>query len=183
MEKKITLNEIGLKYNADKSSRYHNFLDFYEKHLPKRDFKGRILEIGVMDGASLNMWREYYPNAKEIVGIDIRKPKKITGCKVLRLDATDINRLSRLGMFDIIIDDGSHLTSHQQISFNHLYYNSLNIGGVYVMEDLHTSFMESYIDTKQTTYDFIKEHFPKALEYARLGDDKTDSVTMILKND
>ncbi len=64
------LNDIGLKFNADKSSRFHNYLDSYQKQLPDRTFKGRLLEIGVMDGCSMSMWREYYPDA-EIVGIDI----------------------------------------------------------------------------------------------------------------
>ena len=61
------LNDMGLKYDADKSSRFHLYLDFYQLMLPDRNFKGRLLEIGVMDGLSMKMWREYYPNA-EIVG-------------------------------------------------------------------------------------------------------------------
>ena len=44
------LNDIGLKYDADKSSRFHNYLDFYQEQLPDRSFSGRLLEIGVMDG-------------------------------------------------------------------------------------------------------------------------------------
>lgn len=71
----MTLDEIGLKYNTDKSSRAHGYLDFYEKYFPK-DLQGRILEIGVMDGYSLKMWNEYYSKA-EIIGIDIKEPQPL----------------------------------------------------------------------------------------------------------
>jgi len=40
---------------------------------------------------------------------------------------------------DIIIDDGSHIVSHQNITFNHL-FSFLKTGGVYLIEDLHTSY-------------------------------------------
>ena len=42
------------------------------------------------------------------------------------------------GDFDIIIDDGSHKMNHQQISFDVLFPH-LKSGGIYVIEDLHTS--------------------------------------------
>lgn len=157
------LNDIGLKYDADKSSRFHHYLDFYQKHLPDRTFKGRLLEIGVMDGYSMRMWREYYPDA-EIIGLDIKDmdhlysidwqvPKSV---QLLNLDGTDPKALKPLGMFDIIIDDGSHYMSHQQKSFKHLYYNQLNKDGVYILEDLWTSYIDFYQDAKITTVDFLK---------------------------
>src|SRR2546430_616290 len=65
------LNNIGLRHDTDKSSRFHNYLDFYEQQLPDRSFDGRLLEIGVMDGYSMAMWREYYPDAADIIGLDI----------------------------------------------------------------------------------------------------------------
>jgi len=128
------LNDIGLKYNADKSSRFHNYLDFYQEQLPDRDFSGRLLEIGVMDGLSMKMWREYYPNA-EIIGIDIKDMSMFhntdwnvpESVKLLTLDGTKAKDMKPLGMFDIIIDDGSHYMSQQQKSFELLYYSQLNI--------------------------------------------------------
>lgn len=157
------LNKIGLKYDADKSSRFHHYLDFYEKHLPGRDFKGRLLEIGVMDGYSMRMWREYYPHA-EIVGIDTkpmehlhnqdwRVPKNV---KLITMDGTDAKKLRSLGHFDIIIDDGSHYMSHQQQSFEALYYNQLNKDGIYILEDLWTSHIDYYRDAEITTIEYLK---------------------------
>lgn len=158
------LNDIGLKYDADKSSRFHNYLDFYEEHLPDRTFKGRLLEIGIMDGLSMKMWSEYYPEA-EIVGIDIfnkdhlysddwKVPKSI---KLIEADGTDPAQMKKLGMFDIIIDDGSHYTAEQQKSFEILYYNQLNKGGVYILEDLWTSHIKEYVNSKLSTIDWLKQ--------------------------
>ncbi len=158
------LNDIGLKHNADKSSRFHHYLDFYQKQLPDRDFAGRLLEIGVMDGLSMKMWREYYPKA-EIVGIDIKDmsfmhnddwqvPESV---RLLTLDGTKAEDMRPLGKFDIIIDDGSHYWSHQQKSFELLYYSQLNKGGVYIIEDLWTSEINFYADAKLNTKEYLKQ--------------------------
>lgn len=166
-----TLNDIGLKYDADKSSRFHHYLDFYQKHLPGRDFSGRLLEIGVMDGLSMKMWREYYPNA-EIVGIDIKDmsfmhnddwqvPESV---KLLQVDGTKPSELKPLGNFDIIIDDGSHYWSHQQKSFKRLYYNQLNKGGFYIIEDLWTSEIDFYADSKLNTKEYLNQLKKKGMK-------------------
>lgn len=162
----MLLNDIGLKYNADKSSRFHHYLDFYQKHLPKRTFKGRLLEIGVMDGLSMKMWREYYPEA-EIVGIDIKEDMASymhndswqvpDSVKLLTVDGTDPKQTKPLGMFDIIIDDGSHYWADQQKSFEILYYSQLNKGGVYIIEDLWTSHIDFYANAKLNTIDYLKQ--------------------------
>ena len=175
----MTLQEIGLKYGTDKAYAHH-YCDFYEQFLPNpSQFTGRILEIGIKDGASLRMWRDYYPSAKEIVGIDIEKPKPIFGCNVHQMDQCDVNALHQLGEFDIIIDDGSHMTLHQQISFNKLFYTQLSRIGCYVMEDLHTSFYPAYINSKFTTYAVMKELMAEKIEWCRV-EDKSDSLTAIL---
>jgi len=159
-----TLNDIGLKYGADKSSKFHNYLDFYQEQLPDRDFSGRLLEIGVMDGLSMKMWREYYPKA-EIVGIDI-KPMEFMhnddwqvpeSVRLITADGTKAKDMKPLGMFDIIIDDGSHFMSHQKKSFELLYYSQLKPGGTYIIEDLWTSHIEYYQDSKPTTLKYLEK--------------------------
>src|SRR4029079_3828496 len=64
----MTLDELSVKYGSDKGILRHNYMPFYEKHLPSNPKK--ILEIGVLKGASLAMWAEYYPEA-EIHGLDL----------------------------------------------------------------------------------------------------------------
>lgn len=167
------LEDIGLRLNADKSSRFHNYLHFYQKMLPKRDFSGRLLEIGVMDGLSMRMWAEYYPKA-EIVGIDIKPdmpsymhnehwqvPERV---KLLTVDGTVAEQVEPLGMFDIIIDDGSHYMADQQKSFELLYYSQLNKGGVYILEDLWTSHIAFYHNAKLTTLEYLKKLEKKGMK-------------------
>lgn len=153
----MLLNDIGLRLNADKSSRFHNYLDFYQEQLPGQSFNGRLLEIGIMDGYSMQMWREYYPDAAEIIGLDIM-PKQhldIPGVTMLQLNATDIEAVNELGNFDIILDDGSHMSLEQQQAFFWLYNNQLNTGGYYIIEDLWTSYMDAYINSKYTTKEVL----------------------------
>lgn len=165
------LNDIGLKYDADKSSRFHNYLDFYEKMLPDQSFSGRLLEIGIMDGASMKMWREYYPKA-EIIGIDIFDkthlynddwgvPKSV---QLLQINGTVERPVRELGSFDVIIDDGSHFMHDQQRSFELLYYKQLNKGGIYVIEDLWTSHIDFYQNADITTLEYLKRLEKKGMK-------------------
>ena len=157
------LHEIGMKHGTDKAT-FHGYLDFYEQQLPGPEFAGTLLEIGVMDGASLKMWREYYELAL-IVGIDPHRPTKVNGCCVYPFDATDPDQIaeltygsdpsfSGLGPFDVIIDDGSHMTADQQKSFE-LLWPAVAPGGVYVIEDLHTSYMSNYVNSQLTTLEWL----------------------------
>jgi hypothetical protein len=158
------LDKLGLKYNCDKSSRFHNYLDFYQDHFPDRDFSGRLLEIGVMDGVSLKMWQEYFPHAG-IVGIDIYDKQHLynkdwgmpRSVSLFKVDGTDPEQLGVLGMFDIIIDDGSHFTADQQASFTQLYYHQLNPGGIYIVEDIWTSYMDQYQNSELNTIDWLND--------------------------
>lgn len=70
----MNLNELGIKYNTDKAY-LHDFCNSYEKELNKNIKE--LWEIGVLDGASLRMWSEYYPSAK-IIGFDIEDKSKLS---------------------------------------------------------------------------------------------------------
>lgn len=177
----MQLNNIGLKYGTDKAT-YHKYLDFYQKHLPKRTFKGRLLEIGVMDGASLRMWREYYPKA-EIIGVDnaMQVDLRIEDVGLVEIDATNPIELKELGMFDIIIDDGSHKTADQQATFDHLFNNQLNKGGFYILEDLHTSLMPHYVNSDLTTIQYLKKRKDLKIKYFQRDKKVNDSMTCIIE--
>lgn len=176
----MLLHDLGMKHNTDKAF-FHQYLDFYQKYLPKRTFKGRLLEIGVMDGASLRMWREYYPKA-EIVGVDINDKSHISidGVMILQLDATDPSQLQDLGVFDIIVDDGSHMTGDQQKSFEHLYLNQLSEKGYYIIEDLHTSLMPNYVNSERTTLEYL-DHAMLKYHFFHRDKNVNDSMTCIIR--
>jgi hypothetical protein len=145
------LNEIIQKYpSSDKGSNYHDYLKFYEKHISKfKDSLTNMLEIGVYQGDSIRMWRDYFSTGN-LVAIDILDLSHIqlpnTFIKVC--DQAERDQLQELvnstfDKFDIIIDDGGHMMHQQQISLGYL-FPFLNSGGVYVIEDLHTSGNSGY---------------------------------------
>ena len=114
-----------------------------------------ILEIGIggydnprNGGESLLMWSKYFKNSS-ILGADLFK-KNIdlpTNVKTVVLDQSDSNQIDDLGnkygMFDIIIDDGSHISSHIINTFETL-WKYLNNDGIYVIEDTQTSYWSKF---------------------------------------
>ena len=117
-----------------------------------RRFKYRpitLLEIGIggyedrPGGQSLNAWQCFFPFAK-LVACDIQDRAFLATSRTIirRLDQSDAKQLRELrdsGPFDIIIDDGSHMNGHQILTFKTL-WSSLRSGGVYIVEDVQTSF-------------------------------------------
>jgi hypothetical protein len=152
------LQQIGERWGTDKAT-YHRYCDFYEDHLPGRDFTGTMLEIGIMDGASLGMWREYWPRAT-IIGVDnvVRaRRSRLHNVATVLGDATDpefVEWLAGHGPFDVILDDGSHLTGDQQVTFD-LLWPLLAPGGRYIVEDLHTSHMANYRTSDLSTLEWM----------------------------
>lgn len=114
-----------------------------------------VLEIGVggygnpvSGGASLRMWRSYFPSAT-VYGLDI-SPKRLPPeprIVVLEGDQSDEAFLTRLaasyGPFDLVVDDGSHLGRHQRASFAAL-FPAVRPSGLYVIEDLETAYWEDW---------------------------------------
>ena len=146
------LDSLAKKYGTDKSSDVHNYCVKYEKYLPFKRYQDmNILEIGILDGKSLLTWRDYYYKSK-IVGIDINPDCKQFEDKDNNIsveigsqdDFVFLNEVMReYGKFDMILDDGSHMNEHVIYSFEHL-FESLKSGGVYVVEDVHTSYWSWY---------------------------------------
>jgi hypothetical protein len=111
----------------------------------------RILEIGIgykdlmepfvpqyIHGASLRMWRDYFPDA-EIYACDILPETLINDGRIHSIEvdqskASDLEKLLPWGPFDVIIDDGSHLPLHQIFTAKFLLPH-LSRGGMYVIED------------------------------------------------
>jgi hypothetical protein len=129
---------------------------YQELFRPLKYRRIRLLEIGVggyehdVGGRSLLAWQAFFPFAT-IIGVDYlpREAVATRHTKFRRADQGSAEDLTALcaeeGPFDIIIDDGSHLSQHQLFSFQHL-FDSLKDGGIYVIEDVHTSFWPSTAD-------------------------------------
>ena len=158
------MNEIFDKYDTDKGSKYHNYVRQYEKILNEYTTENiNYLEIGVLNGGSINAMREYFPNALNIVGLDINETCKKYENKEKKIyveigDATDskflTNIIDKFGSFDIIIDDGSHKNSDIIKTFEIL-FPLLNDGGVYIIEDT-VLYNDGY---------YIDNYYPNHLQY------------------
>ena len=138
------LSQLAIKYDTDKGPHgtYHAYTVRYDKLL--RDMRGTarsVLEIGVMNGASLRMWRDYFPNA-EIHGLDIDDCSKhiVSGDRITVHCGDAGNRwtLRELahhhGPFDLVVDDGSHNLDHMRLAFDELYDQTR---GILIIEDVH----------------------------------------------
>lgn len=146
------LNSIAKSHGTDKSDEIHNYCVKYEKYLPFNRYDNlNIMEIGVLDGKSLLTWKEYFYRSN-ILGIDInpnckKYEDKENGISVeigSQDDHVFLNDVMReYGPFDMILDDGSHMNEHVIYSFEHL-FQSVKSGGLYVVEDCHTSYYKDY---------------------------------------
>jgi SAM-dependent methyltransferase len=137
--------------NRNMIDKWLHYFDIYERHF--NSFVGKkikVLEIGVWQGGSLKMWKDYFGENAEIIAIDIEPRCKIFEEERIKIyigDQNDVNFLRNLinneGLFDIIIDDGGHHMHQQITSFKEL-YGAVKDGGIYLCEDIHTSYWNIY---------------------------------------
>jgi Methyltransferase domain len=146
----LSTDGIGNVFFESKRRPVHkwaHYLDVYDRYLAKyRDQSMFFLEIGVMDGGSLDMWRTYFGTAATIVGVDINPEcaSRVEPPNFVRIGSQDDpaflqSIVSEFGSPDIILDDGSHIGRHQRKSFEIL-LPLLKEGGLYIIEDVHTSY-------------------------------------------
>ena len=164
-EQKTSLRVIAERQGTDKGV-YHKFATFYGECLEKRknDIK-LVVEMGVAQGKSLAMWREYFPLAR-VVGLDI-EPKQIEDTYVCdggnadsilqALRSADIPEKS----IDLFIDDGGHFMDQQQITWQTV-WPYLAPKAFFIMEDLHTSLLQN--NGNQPNWDFNPEKIPTTLD-------------------
>jgi hypothetical protein len=134
----------------------------YEKYLePIRDKKIKMLEIGLGcnmaygPGASYQLWLDYLPNV-DLYYIEYDKAcaekwaSKTGSATIFTGDQADVPFLKEFisktgGDFDVIVDDGGHTMKQQLTSFDSL-FPAVKAGGIYICEDLQTSYLEAGFD-------------------------------------
>ena len=111
-----------------------------------------LLEIGIQNGGSLEIWSQFFKNANLIIGCDIdskcselhfEDPRISVIVGDVNTFETEQNILETSKNYDIIIDDGSHTSADVIESFSR-YFPHINDGGIYVIEDLHTSYWNDF---------------------------------------
>lgn len=137
------------KYLTDKVA-HHGYERYYPRFIQHyKDIENAsMLEIGVYDGRSLNIWSDYFPKAY-IYGIDIDAIEYETfnekRHRILKADQGNESDLETICIkidkpVFLIVDDGSHSPEHQVITFNMLFNKLLIPGGTYIIEDIETSY-------------------------------------------
>ena len=163
------LTKLAIKYGTDKWGKHHYTPVYNEMFMENRERVEKVLEIGVGEGASLRMWRDYFPNAM-IYGAEIDESRIIEEdrIKVLKCDqgknADLVSVLVEIGQdLDVIIDDGSHDPMTQ--GFTCLMIMKRLLGNpTYVIED---------VADKETVLDMIEDFYDvEVVECGKRYDDR-----------
>ncbi|RYZ29580.1 MAG: class I SAM-dependent methyltransferase [Chitinophagaceae bacterium] len=145
------LREYFENNESNAMNKWMHYFDIYDRHLNKYVGKDiTILEIGVFQGGSLKMWKEYFGDNVKIYAIDIyEKCKQFEeeNVKIFIGSQSDRDFLryvkTQMPPIDILIDDGGHYMDQQIVTFEEL-YDHIKPNGTYLCEDLHTSYWNNY---------------------------------------
>jgi len=147
------LNDI---FRAEKAMKYdeenEHYAELYERWFQTKRYQVKnLLEIGVYKGGALRSWLRYFPIA-DVYGIDIKDKynlsKKFNTERSHFAIGNQIDNEFMLNvypdiMFDVIIDDASHIVEHQWKTFNFM-FQRVALGGTYIIEDIHTSYWPAF---------------------------------------
>lgn len=183
---------LAMRFGTDKWGA-HWYARHYDRYFaPLRDQRVRILELGVggydsptEGGASARMWKHYFRRGL-VHGVDLFDKSALTEPRITFLrgdqaDAADLDRIGRAtAPLDIVIDDGSHENADVLRSFAVL-FPLLRPGGLYVIEDLQTSYWPGWggnpddPDDPLITTTFVKSLVDGLHHQERPGHEATDT--------
>jgi len=148
------MNDLETYFNQNTKRviyKWSHYFEVYDRHFSK--YRGKdivILEIGTFNGGSLQMWKEYFGDKAKIYGMDINplcKEVEEENIKMFIGSQSDRDFLRKvkeeIPPIDILIDDGGHTMLQQIVSFEEL-FDHIKPDGVYLCEDLHTSYFRDY---------------------------------------
>lgn len=134
--------------NTTDKDTVHSYLDLYQTLLEKKkDTATHILEVGIHQGGSIKLWRDFFPHAT-VHGMDINTtfipPSLFHNDRVILHitnaydDAWFHTTFLAPGLrFDMMLDDGPHtLQSMQQ--FIRLYSQIMKPDGILIVEDVQS---------------------------------------------
>ena len=141
------LQGIFDSHSGKRVEKWAHYFEIYDRHFSKfRNTDVHIVEIGVSHGGSLQLWKEYFGAQAHIFGVDINPHCQALEEDQVRIfigDQSDKEFLERLARdiprIDILIDDGGHFFD-QQINTFEILFPKISVNGVYLCEDLHTSY-------------------------------------------
>lgn len=150
---KVDISRLFLEHSGKQFDKWSSYLSVYQSILdPYKEKPVRLLEIGVQNGGSLEIWCQYFQNAIRIVGCDIdERCKQLTYSDPrvsivigdVNADPTEKAILETAESFSLIIDDGSHKSGDIIKTFVR-YFPHLEADSLYIIEDLHASYWADF---------------------------------------
>lgn len=126
-----------------------------------------FVEIGVLGGGSLFMWRDFFGEKARIIGVDFNpnaKKWESEGFEIFIGSQSDENFwaefINNIGPVDIVLDDGGHTYKQQIITAENLMGN-IRDGGMLVVEDTHTSYLNGFGYSKYSFMEYVKKYVDK----------------------
>lgn len=181
---------INILYDIHKgkvSDKWRLYLNEYDRLFSiYKDRLISLLEIGVQNGGSIEIWGKYFVNANILVGCDINPECASLHYEDDRISIVvgDITTsdtkekiLTRCQSYDIIVDDGSHRSPDIIKTFIN-YFGHLNNGGIYIVEDLHCSYWDIFgggLSNPQSAISFFK-HLIDVINYEHWGSGKRSDM-------
>jgi trans-aconitate methyltransferase len=167
------IGELFTKYGSDKDWG-HSYGPFYDELLtPHRDRITAVLEVGILTGASLRAWRDFFPFAR-VTGLDIAAElvheERIDSVRADSSKADQVNSVLETRRFDLIVDDGIHSLAEQAMTRNIL-WPRLRTHGLYVIEDLQL----------QEAMDFFAEQGAEIVDFRHLKGRADDVLALFRK--
>lgn len=155
--------------SPERSIKHSTYFDTYDELFAKyRNTEMTFVEIGILGGGSLFMWRDFFGDKARIIGIDLNpnaKKWEDHGFEIYigSQSSKEFWRtfLESVPKIDVVLDDGGHHFDQQIITCEML-LNSINDGGMIVVEDTHTSYMNEY--------------GPKSMTFKKYIDNMTDNI-------
>jgi cephalosporin hydroxylase len=145
------------------TDKWPHYFPIYDRHFSRFvNTSCVVLEIGVQRGGSLQLWKKHFGPLARIIGIDIDPASKFEEeqIQVFIGDQKDTDFLQKVldavGMVDVVIDDGSHMQSDINRTFEFL-YPRISPNGLYLVEDLHTSYWDTHEGGLKRPGTFIEE--------------------------
>jgi hypothetical protein len=161
-----TLRQLYDQHEGRLLNKWDHYIDIYDSYLNKyRNTEFVFLEIGIAHGGSLELWRKYFGEKATIIAIDVNpecKQFEQGNTKIFIGSQQDENFLrslkQQIPQIDVLLDDGGHTMLQQTTTFNVL-FDHVKENGLYICEDLHTSYWPEYgggLQQKNTFIEFSK---------------------------
>jgi len=164
-----------------KSIKHSTYFHVYDELFSR--YRGKeivFVEIGVFGGGSLFMWRNFLGPKARIIGVDLNPEAKNLekhGFEIHIGSQSDeafwSEFVGRVGRMDVVLDDGGH-TYLQQIATTEMLLPHINDGGMLVVEDTHTSYMDGFGPRKYSFLNYVK-HLLDSINYRFSGIDSVKS--------